>query len=411
LRDDIARPLHHDRIADPHILARDLVLIVHRDVLHHDAAPRHRLDMRDRSERAGATDIDGDALDLALDLFGGEFVSDRPARATRHETEPVLQIQPVHFVNDTVDVVAETGAGVLNLRVESKRFFDGTNAPDQRIDRKAPGFERLQNLPMGLAREFRCFAPMIGEETQGPARGDGGIELTQRTRRGVPRVGEDLVAGFFLAPVHRREIGMAHIDLATDLEDVGDVAPAKVLGHVGNGAQIRGHVLPFRPIAPRGPKHEFAVLVTQAGGQPVDLWLGHQGQLFIRGKREKTAHTCREIVDVFAGKGIVERKHGPGMAHLLETLGGFRAYAMRGAVVADEFRKAFLDFVVAQAQQIIIGVGNRRRVVLIIAFVVRRDFFGQTRQLAFGFRFAQLIRRFVFQLAHARARFFGAFCA
>src|SRR5205814_1469902 len=111
LRYDVAGALHHDGVTDPHILARDLVLIVHRDVLHHDAADRHWLDMGDGSERAGAPDIDGDALDLALCLLGGEFVGDRPARAARHETKPVLQIQAVHLVDDAVDIVAELGAG------------------------------------------------------------------------------------------------------------------------------------------------------------------------------------------------------------------------------------------------------------------------------------------------------------
>ena len=186
---------------------------------------------------------------------------------------------------------------------------------------------------------------------------------------------------------------MAHIDFAAHLEDVGNIAPAQFLGHVGNGAQIRGDVFAFRPVAPRGAEHEFAFLVAQAGGKPVDLGLRHQRQLFIRRKREKTAHARREIAHVLVGEGIVEREHGPRMAHLLETLGGFRAHALRGAVVADQFREAFFDFVVAQAQRIIFGVGDRRRVILVIAFVVRRDLLGQARQLAFGFRFAQLIRR------------------
>ena len=100
------------------------------------------------------------------------------------------------------------------------------------------------------------------------------------------------------------------------------------------------------------------------------------------------------------------------MAHLLETLGGFRAHALRGAVVADQFGKAFFDFVVAQAQRVIFGVGDGRRVVLVIALVVRRDLLGEARQLALRFLLAQLVRRLCpSKLAHARARFFGVFCA
>ena len=129
LRDDVARALHHDGVAVAHVLARDFVLVVHRDVLDHDAADGHRLDMRDRRQRAGAADIDLDALDDALGLLGGEFVRDRPARRARDEAEPVLQIEAVDLVDDAVDVVAERGALVLDVLVEFEALVDRLEAP------------------------------------------------------------------------------------------------------------------------------------------------------------------------------------------------------------------------------------------------------------------------------------------
>ena len=41
LRDHVAGALEYHRVADPHVLARDLVLVVQRGVAHHDAADRH----------------------------------------------------------------------------------------------------------------------------------------------------------------------------------------------------------------------------------------------------------------------------------------------------------------------------------------------------------------------------------
>ena len=90
LRDDVAGTLDDHRVADAHVLARDLVLIVQRGVLHHDAADGHRLELGDRRERAGAAHLD---LDVAQDrgrLLGREFVGDGIAGRARDEAEPLL---------------------------------------------------------------------------------------------------------------------------------------------------------------------------------------------------------------------------------------------------------------------------------------------------------------------------------
>ena len=63
LRDDVAGALHDDRVADPHVLARDLVLVVQRRVRDDDAADGDRLELGDRRQRAGAADLDVDVLE------------------------------------------------------------------------------------------------------------------------------------------------------------------------------------------------------------------------------------------------------------------------------------------------------------------------------------------------------------
>ena len=107
LRNDVAGALDHDRVADAHILARDLVFVVQRGVLHHHAADRDGLQFRDRRELAGAADLDVDVEQHGFGLLGREFVRDGPARAARHEAQPLLQIEAVDLVDDAVDVVAE----------------------------------------------------------------------------------------------------------------------------------------------------------------------------------------------------------------------------------------------------------------------------------------------------------------
>ena len=63
LRDDVAGALHDHRVADAHVLARDLVLVVQRGVGDDDAADGDRLEPGDRRQRAGAADLDVDAVE------------------------------------------------------------------------------------------------------------------------------------------------------------------------------------------------------------------------------------------------------------------------------------------------------------------------------------------------------------
>ena len=81
LRDHVAGALDRHGVADAHVEPRDLVGVVQRRVLHHHAADRDRLELRDRRERAGAPDLDLDVAHHRRRLLGRELVRDRPARA------------------------------------------------------------------------------------------------------------------------------------------------------------------------------------------------------------------------------------------------------------------------------------------------------------------------------------------
>src|SRR3984957_7459796 len=107
LRNHVAGALHQNRVADAHVLARNLILIVQSGVGNDDAADGHRSKLGDWRERAGAADVDLDRLDDRRRLLGREFVRDRPARGARDEVEPLLQREIIDLVDDAVDVIAE----------------------------------------------------------------------------------------------------------------------------------------------------------------------------------------------------------------------------------------------------------------------------------------------------------------
>src|SRR6185312_14979127 len=95
-----------------------------RRVRHDDAANGDRLEPRHRRQRAGASDLDIDAVEDRRRLLGREFMRNRPARAARYEAEAVLPVKPVDLVDHAVDVVSERGALLADLFVELKNGID-----------------------------------------------------------------------------------------------------------------------------------------------------------------------------------------------------------------------------------------------------------------------------------------------
>ncbi len=131
----------------------------------------------------------------------------------------------------------------------------------------------------GLDRAELCrgerladLSPGVGEERERPARGDARIELAERAGGEVARIGEHLLARLRLAGVKRGEIGKAHVDLATSLEN-----PRRAFEPVRDRlhrAHVGGHVLALVTVATRRRPDQFAVLVAQIAGEPVDLGFG-----------------------------------------------------------------------------------------------------------------------------------------
>ena len=107
LRDHIARTLHHNRVANADILARDLIFIVQRRIGDDDATHRDGLEFSHRRQGTRATDLDFNIAQDGDGLFRREFMGLRPARRARHETKTRLRAQIIHLVNNTVDIITE----------------------------------------------------------------------------------------------------------------------------------------------------------------------------------------------------------------------------------------------------------------------------------------------------------------
>ena len=78
---------------------------------------------------------------------------------------------------------------------------------------------------------------------------------------------------------------------------------------------------------------------------------------------EEAADAADEIGDVLLAEGVVERQHRHGVAHLGEAARRRGAdLAATGDVQRAQVGEPRLDRVVALAQRVVLGVGDRRRV-------------------------------------------------
>jgi hypothetical protein len=69
------------------------------------------------------------------------------------------------------------------------------------------------------------------------------------------------------------------------------------------------------------------------------------------------------------------------------------ANPLRWRLGRQQVRKPRLDGVAAPAQRVIVGVGDRRRIVLVVALVVSSDFQRETHEFGFGLGSRQLLHR------------------
>ena len=113
--------------------------------------------------------------------------------------------------------------------------------------------------------------------------------MAQRAGGGVARIGEDLVAGGGLGFVESAEIIVAKVNLAADVDAIGDVLAFEDVRHVAHGADIGGDVLAFGAVAASGGGNERAVLVADGNGETVDLGFGGDGERLGVVEAEKAA--------------------------------------------------------------------------------------------------------------------------
>src|SRR5688572_28006164 len=101
------------------------------------AGEEHRLEMRNRSERACSSDLEHDIKILGCPLARWIFISNSPTRSFLRRAKLVLQSGRVDLYNQTIDLVSEIVAKCFLLVCKVNHFIDRRTEFAMRIYSKA----------------------------------------------------------------------------------------------------------------------------------------------------------------------------------------------------------------------------------------------------------------------------------
>ena len=263
----------------------------------------------------------------------------------------------------------------------------------QRVGLETARREPLDHAGLRVRRHRAHLAPGIGEEAERARSGDRRVELAQRAGRGVARVDIELLTGLRLLAVKFEERSLGHVDFAAHLAHRRHAAALEPLRDVLQRPDIGGDVLALAAVAARRGGDELAAFVAQRHRQAVDLRLGAEDDLVVLAEAQEAPDAADEVDDILVGEGVVEREHRHRVADLGKARRRRRADALRQAVERTQLREPRLDRGVALPQPVVLGVGDGRRVFLIVAAVVRGDLFGKPRVLGLRLLFGEGLDR------------------
>ncbi len=188
------------------------------------------------------------------------------------------------------------------------------------VDLEAALVEPLDLVHVGGEVKPADGADPVAPSGQRPFRRQRRVELANRARRGVARVGEGRFLGCGAAFVERFEGGDRQVDLAADFDQLRRVGDSQ--RNRADRAQVLRHVLADATVAAGGAADQDAVLVGERDRQPVDLRLGRVAELR-RGDIEALQVVGEPVLpgaQLLLIAGIAEREHLLDVFDLLEPL-------------------------------------------------------------------------------------------
>ena len=307
-RDDLACFPDLDGIADADVLIRNKILIVERRGGDGRSGQMHGSDDGARGENARAAHLHDDILQYRLLDLGRVFEGCCPAREFGRAAETGAARKAVELHNGPVDIIRQVIARFAKLGDQLLRFV---HIAAERIgnDLEFQISQIVQRLAVGLKFRALCQLQIENQNVQPALCSDTGVELAQRTRRRVARVGKERLSELFLLGVERLEAGAGHKDLAAH-----DQTGGRVLQRHGDGAdglEIFRYILADQAVAARCAADELSVDIFQRDGETVDLRLDGVFRV-----RLILAHVRVKVAQLVIGKHVLQAFQRDGVAHL-----------------------------------------------------------------------------------------------
>ena len=385
LRYHVARPLDDDAVADPQVLAGDVVLVVERRELDGGAADHDRLELREGHQRPGAADVDLDRVERRGGRGRRELVGDRPPRRPAHRAQPRLHVGLVDLHDGAVDVEVDRRAPRLPGLALGLDLVEVVGDADVGVDPEARLAQPLEGRRLGRQLEPLGVPDGVAPYRQRPLGGRGGVELAQAAGGRVARVGEGGQPRGRARGVQLGERRQRQVHLAAHLDDGRRRHPLRrpqALRDRPDGAQVGGDVLADDAVAARRPLHEAAVLVGQGDREAVDLGLDDEGHL-ARCQALLLHHRAGAPVpggELVGAAGVRQAQHRPAVADLGEAPRRRRAHALRGRVGRAQRGVRRLQGLQLAHPVVVRRVVDRRRVEDVVGVVRLVDQAAQLRR-------------------------------
>ena len=241
---------------------------------------------------------------------------------------------------------------------------------------EAPGRQRQVRVVLGFRPPPLDVADAVADHRQRTLGRLRRVLLPQRTGRRVAGVGESALARRRTVGVEPVEFTDGNVDLAADLEHVGNrvlVGKLEFMRDVGDGAGVGGDVLADAAVAPSRRPDQAALFVYEIDGQAVDLEFRQIRRRRGAGQPVPQLGLVEDVVQAVQALEVLDRLEG-------HPVGG-RVHAgadlLSGAVRHGELRVLRLHLLQPAKQRVVLGVGDDR----LAGVVLRRMVADLCRQL------------------------------
>ena len=282
LRDHVARALQQHRVADPHILAGDLVLVVQRGAGDQHAAHVHGGEPGHRRQRAGAADLDQDVLQHGGGLLGRELPGGRPARRATDEAEPASAVRGRRLCRPRRRCRRASEARTLG------HVAPGTLLPPPRrraacecsLTVEPPGAEPVEIAGMGRGHGGARTSLRVGEQGERTRRGHAWCRAPAAIPAAALRgLANTLLPDLRLRLVQPQELRLTQEDTSPRISmKVRCASPREPHRHHADRRAQRRFALTSSPSVPSprvAPRAKASALVGQRDREPVDLRFSH----------------------------------------------------------------------------------------------------------------------------------------